>query len=214
MGTRWRTRWVGGGLAGLRLQPGLLGVLGVLTAEGGPCSVLFLPAERATGGTRRAAAQRRGAKPPEVAAALPSSRLPQEEEAAVLVEALLDNDALGLLVHRLGAFNEKVGAGRWAERGCFHAGLLGAVGACGVDLPPRRLQLQVPPPAPACDACALLPALHHSLIGSKSAAGAGGGVGGVQLPGDPGEHGGGQAGDCGARGGKDQGGCWLLGWAG
>ncbi|PRW61313.1 beta-catenin 1 [Chlorella sorokiniana] len=31
-----------------------------------------------------------------------------EEEAAVLVESLLEHDALGLLVHRLGAFDEKV----------------------------------------------------------------------------------------------------------
>ncbi|EFN51521.1 hypothetical protein CHLNCDRAFT_27908, partial [Chlorella variabilis] len=31
-----------------------------------------------------------------------------EDEATVLVESLLDNDALSLLVHRLGAFNEKV----------------------------------------------------------------------------------------------------------
>lgn len=32
----------------------------------------------------------------------------QEEEAAVLVDSLLENDALGLLVHRLSAFDEKV----------------------------------------------------------------------------------------------------------
>lgn len=32
----------------------------------------------------------------------------QEEEAAALVEGLLDNDALSLLVHRLNAFNESV----------------------------------------------------------------------------------------------------------
>lgn len=35
----------------------------------------------------------------------------QEEEAAVLVDSLLENDALGLLVHRLGAFDEKVRRG-------------------------------------------------------------------------------------------------------
>jgi beta-catenin-like protein 1 len=34
--------------------------------------------------------------------------LPQQEEAAVLVDALVEQGALGLLVHRLGAFDEKV----------------------------------------------------------------------------------------------------------
>lgn len=43
---------------------------------------------------------------------LPPAVCAQEEEALVLVDALLENDALSLLVHRLAAFDEKV---RWAS---------------------------------------------------------------------------------------------------